>query len=321
MKAIQFYTTGGPEVLTLNDVPQPEPQAGEVLVKVAYAGINFADTMQRQGSYPLLLELPAIPGNEIAGTVVAHGEGVTTPPVGTRVMAMKVGGSYAEYATIPAEQAIPVPENVQLDQATALLVQGLTAYGLLHSTAQVQSGQSVLVMAAAGGVGSMLIQLAKIADLHPIVAAAGSAEKLARAKSLGADATVNYRETDWSEQVLAATDGQGVNVVMETVGGEIGSQSFGTIATGGQIVVYGAASGELPRLSEQLIHKQGTLKGYTLYNDMGLLQSALPHMLGWLAEGRIQVDTQVFPLAEAAAAHHAIESRATQGKVVLVVEG
>lgn len=204
MKAIQFSETGAADVLQIVDLPTPQPQAGEVLIKVAAAGVNYADVQQRKGTYFLKASLPFVGGYEVAGVVEAVGADVTHLQPGTRVMAMLQNGGYAEYAIAQAAQAIPIPDELGAAEATALLVQGMTAMGLLR-TGQYES---VLVLAAAGGVGSMLVQLAKNQGKR-VIAAVGSDAKKAQATDFGADAVVSYADADWVQQVRDATNGGG----------------------------------------------------------------------------------------------------------------
>ena len=214
MKVIRFHEYGGPEMLRYEDIPTPTPGPGQVLVKVKAAGVNYADAMRRQGAYLEPSPLPYVPGMEAAGTVEAVGEGVTSVAVGTSAIAIVTdGGGYAEYAVAASDQVIPLPPGLEPAQSTALIVQGLTAYLLLKDAASLQAGQSVLVHAAAGGVGTLAVQLAKLLGAGRVIATASTEEKLAQARSLGADVTVNYTQGDWPQQVIAANDGQGVNLI------------------------------------------------------------------------------------------------------------
>ena len=214
MKAVQFSEIGEADVLQQVDLPTPQPQAGEVLIKVAAAGVNYADVLQRKGTYFVSVALPYVAGYEVAGSVEALGEGVTNLKVGQRVMAMVPSGGYAEYAIAPAGQAIPLPDELGYAEATALLVQGLTAMGLFR-TGQYES---LLVLAAAGGVGSILVQIAKN-EGKKVIAAVGSEAKKEAVLALGADVAVNYQNADWVQQVRDATDGQGVSASFDAVGG------------------------------------------------------------------------------------------------------
>ncbi|HLG76724.1 MAG TPA: zinc-binding dehydrogenase, partial [Ktedonobacteraceae bacterium] len=236
MKAIQIKQLGRPEVLQLVETETPVPGPGQVLVKVATAGVNFAETMMRQGLYPIQLSLPTILGSEASGTVVAHGANVQTHAIGTRVaVPFTASGSYAEFVVADAASVFPLPERLDFPQATALLVQGLTAYFLLRLSAPPQPGQSILIQAAAGGVGSLAVQLAKLWGAGTVIATASTTEKLELARRLGADVAINYTEPDWVTQVRQATNGKGVDIVLESVGGQIGEQSLQALAPHGRL--------------------------------------------------------------------------------------
>jgi len=324
MKAVRIHQTGGPEVLTFEDVPTPTPGPGEVLIKVAAAGINFADLMARQGVYPSPNGLPAILGFEVAGTVAAIGEGVTTPDIGARVVGISPSGGYAEYAVAPAASMVPIPDLLDFPAATAVFLQGLTAYGLLQVGARLQPGETVLVHAAAGGVGSLAIQLAKLLGAGRVIGTTSAEEKLDLVQRLGADAAINYREPNWAEQINTLTDGQGVDIILDGVGGEIGAQSPSILAPRGRIVVYGSASGQPTMIAGQaLMFKGQSLIGYSMGAQTPPEEMAanIRSLLGYVTEGQLQITVgQTFPLAEAAAAHQAIAERSTVGKVVLLVE-
>ena len=225
MKAVRINETGGPEVLRLEEIEIPQPRPGEVLIKVAAAGINYADLAQRQGRYLTATRLPSTLGMEVAGTVEAHGGGPAAPAVGTRVAALCYGG-YAEYAIAPASGVIPIPDSLDFAHAAALPLQGLTAYQLLRESARLQTGERVLVHAAAGGVGTLAVQIAKLMGAGQVIGTASTVEKLELVRRLGADVGINYTEGDWVEQVRSATGGRGVEIVLEMVGGAIAQQSL-----------------------------------------------------------------------------------------------
>jgi NADPH2:quinone reductase len=227
MQVVQFSEYGGAEVLQLVDVPMPQPGVGQVLLKVAAAGVNYADIWQRKGSTPTRLVLPYVPGYEVAGTVAALGDGVTTVAVGQRVMAMLPSGGYAAYVVAPATQVIPLPAELGYAEATALLAQGPTAVGLLNTG----NYASVLVLAAAGGVGSLLVQVAKNRGLR-VIAAVGSDAKKATAQASRADVVVSYAEADWVQQVRAATKDKGVVAAFDAVGGRVGAEALQTLGAG-----------------------------------------------------------------------------------------
>lgn len=316
MKAIMIHEFGGADVLRLEEVEKPTVAAGAVLIKTEVAGINYADTMLRKGTYLIRPSLPFTPGFEVAGYIEAVGEGVGGLSVGQRVMARTQGGGYAEYAVVKAEQVTPVPDGLEFDIATALLAQGLTALGLLKD---LQAGQSILVHAAAGGVGSLLVQLAKLRGAY-VIGTASTPEKLEIVKGLGADAAINYTEAEWTGKVRAATpNSAGVNLLIEMVGGEVGEQNIKCLAPGATMIVYGAASGkDFPISALGLLGKQLTVRGYTLYGETeATLAGFTRELMAHIKENRLKVMVQEFPLAQAAAAHRAIESRSTTGKVVL----
>ena len=324
MKAIQFSALGGPEVLQVVEKEVPIPGAGQVRVKVAAAGINFADTLQRAGRYPMPLTLPVVPGFEVAGTVEALGPGVTTAREGDRVaVLLSAPGGYAEYITADAGQLISIPDGISFAQATALLAQGLTAYLMLEHTVALRAGQRVLVHAAAGGVGSLLVQLAKIKEAY-VIGTASTPEKLELIRQLGGDQAIDYNQSGWAAAVKAATGGPGADVILDSVGGNIGQESFGCLAPFGRLVVYGALSLDTNHLSAeqvtQLIFQNQSVTGFAIYGfTPEQIGAALGTLFGYLLEGRLQVVARhAFPLVEAAAAHRAIENRQTTGKVVLL---
>lgn len=326
MKAILVHEPGGPEVLRLAEIEAPTPGPGEVLIAVEVAGVNYADTGVRRGMAfgPHEASFPITPGFEVAGTVAALGEGVEGPPEGTRVAAVLDSGGYAGYAVAPEAMVVEVPEGVTLASATAaLLVQGITAYGVLHDAARLREGESVLVQAAAGGVGSLAVQLARLAGAGTIVGTAGSAEKREVVLSLGADRAVDYGREGWADEVLEATGGRGVDLVLESVGGDAGAAAFGSLAPLGRMVVFGAASGRPMPPPDPM---QMNVKGLTLsafggpWLRPGRAEAARAEISVHLQNGDLRpVFGRSFPLAEAAEAHRAVEGRATSGKVVLTV--
>ena len=323
MKAIRIHETGGPEVMHLEEVEKPAPRAGEVLIEVAAVGVNYADLMHRQGTYMTRTRVPTTLGMEVAGTVVELGDGVTSPAIGTRVAAFGNGG-YAEYTTAAASALLPIPPNLDFAHAAAFPVQGLTAYQLLREAARMEKGESVLIHAAAGGVGTLAVQLAKLLGAGKVLGTASSASKLELARRLGADVTINYTAESWVEQVKEATDGRGANIILEMVGGTISEQSLQCLAPYGRMVVFGAASGQIAQFTGvQLMYKNQAIIGYWLSAWMrrpDRIASALNELMQYLAAGKLEIVVgQTFPLAEAAVAHQAITERKTTGKVVLLV--
>lgn len=303
--------------MTLEEIEKPTPKADEVLIKVAAAGINYADTMMRAGTYLTKPPLPFTLGYEAAGTIESLGESVTHLKIGQRVLATTSSGGYAEFATAKANQVIPIPDELGFGESTSLLVQGLTALGLLAPT---KSGDSILVHAAAGGVGTLLVQLAKYKGLK-VIATASSEQKLQKVVELGADVAINYSEPDWTDEVLEATDGKGVNWIIEMVGGEIVGKNLKVLAKHGTMWIYGAASGQDFRVSVlSLMAKNHKIQGYWLMNEtvenrITFTKELLEH----IKTGRLKIEVTEFPLEKAREAHEAIENRKTTGKVVLTV--
>ncbi len=323
MKAIRIHETGGPEVMHLEDVETPTPAQGEILIKVAAAGVNYADLAQRQGAYLTRTRTPMTMGFEVAGTIAAHGPGVTAPPVGTRVIAFVEGG-YAEYAIASASTIIPIPENLDFTHAAAFAVQGLTAYQTLRESGRLQPGESVLVQAAAGGVGTLAVQLARLMGAGTVIGTASNEQKLDLVRRLGADAAINYTQNDWVEQVKQATGGRGVDIVLEVVGGAVAEQCLQCLAPFGRMVVIGAASGQRAQFSAiQLMYKNLSVVGYWLtawLSRPDRIAVATIELMQYLATGTLQIVVgQTYPLAGAAEAHRAIAARSTTGKVVLLV--
>lgn len=327
MLAIQMRRFGAPDVLTAEELPVPVPAAGEALVKVTASGLNFSDTLMRQDRYAMTPELPTVLGCEVvgriarppAGSSLREGERVAVPMFAVHRM---VGG-YAEYVTADPSILVPVPEGVSDEVACALQVQGLSALALTrHVPVQ---GRRVLVTAAAGGVGSLLVQLLRRAGAAQVIAAASTADKRSFALEMGADAAVDYTAPDWTRQLLALTGGTGPDVVFESTGGDITGQCLSTLAAGGTMIVYGALNIQafhlgVPEL-KQMIFMNQAVKGFAL---VPLLTPArLRDDLATLFELartdalRVHVAARV-PLAEAARAHALLEDRASRGKIVLV---
>jgi NADPH2:quinone reductase len=310
--------------MNLEEIDTPKPGAGEVLIRVMAAGVNYADLAQRKGAYLTTTRLPLTLGMEVAGVVEALGAGVAGLPVGTRVAAL-VGGGYAEYAVATAGGVIPIPSGLDFAHAAAFPLQGLTAYQLLKESARLQTGESVLVHAAAGGVGTLAVQLAKLMGADTVIGTASTEEKLDLARELGADVGINYTEDDWVDRVRAATGGNGVQIVLEMVGGRIAQQSLQCLTPfDGRMVVFGSASGEVAQFSgRDLMNRNIAVLGYWLSPWMSRpaqIAGAMQALMGYLDTGKLRIIVgQTYPLAEAAAAHQAMAARQTTGKVVLVV--
>ncbi len=318
MKAIRVHELGGVDKLTLEEIDKPTINADEVLIKVAAAGINYADTMMRSGNYLTKPELPFTLGYEAAGTIEAIGEDVKHWKIGQRVLATTISGGYAEFASAKALAAMPIPDELGFGESTALLVQGLTALGLLNPT---KSGETILIHAAAGGVGTLLAQLAKHKGLK-VIGTASSSAKLETVAKLGADVCINYSEDDWVEQVLQATDNKGVDWLIEMVGGDIVAKNLKVLAKHGTMWIYGSASGQDFNVSVlSLMHKNHKICGYWLMNEPLENRIAFTkELLGHIAANRLSITVTEFPLEKAKEAHEAIESRKTMGKVVLTVK-
>lgn len=328
MKAVQYRRFGGPEVLETVEIEKPSPGPGEVLIRVGAAGVNFFEVLMRQDRYAVTPALPFIPGVEVAGTIAALGAGVSSLQLGERVAAALFAGGvqsggYAEYVVADADLVVPLPNALAFADAAALMVQGLTALHLVRQNPP--AGKSVLVNAAAGGVGSLLLQLAKRAGARRVIAAASSAEKLALAHELGADAGIDYSLPDWPDQARAASGGAGPDLIFDASGGEIPATSLALLAPFGRLVIYGplALQDFRPGAAElkTLIFNNLSLGGFALLPQLApeQLGSELGELFALAAGGALKVLAGVsFPLEQAGAAHQALESRRSAGKVVLV---
>jgi NADPH:quinone reductase len=328
MKAVQFSRFGGPEVLQLVDVPAPVAGPGELVVRVRAAGVNLSDTLMRADRYAVTPALPAVPGNEVAGEVVEVGQGVKGFAPGDRVAlslfaAGLSAGGYAERVAADARYATHIPPEISFEHATALMVQGLTALALTRHTKV--AGKSVLVSAAAGGVGSLLLQLLRHAGASQVIAAASTAEKRAHTLALGADTAVDYTAAGWTEQVRALTGGAGPDVILESVGGDVTGAGLSVLAPRGVMVIYGALNIQrfalgVPELLQLIFKNQGVL-GFALVTLLTpeALRRDLTTLFQAVRDGRLHVSLGGrFALADAAEAHRALESRRTAGKLVLV---
>jgi NADPH2:quinone reductase len=320
MKAIRVHEFGGPEVLRYDDLPLPEPGAGEARVKLAAIGVNFIDIYHRKGQYPG--KLPLTLGQEGAGVVDTVGANVTNLNVGDRVAYASVQGAYAEYANVPVGRLVPVPDSVALDLAAAVMLQGMTAHYLTHSTFPLKRGDTALVHAAAGGVGQLLVQLAKRCGARVIGTA--SAAKLNLARAAGADEVIAYNEEDFEAAIKQLTDGNGVDVVYDSVGKTTFDKSLNCLRKRGYMVLFGQSSGPVPPLDPQILNGKGslfltrpTLAHYTTTREE--LLGRANDLFGWIAASELKVTIdKTFLLAQAAEAHRYLESRQTKGKVLLV---
>ncbi len=317
-RAIVADAPGGPEVLSLRDVPVPVPGPGELLVKVAAAGVNFIETYQRDGTYKM--PFPFTPGAEAAGRVVALGHGVGDFSVGDRVATAEGTGTYAEFAIVPALKALPVPSAVPLDIAAALPLQGMTAHYLMNSAYQVEPGQTVLLHAGAGGVGLLLTQMLKEREVR-VITTVSTEEKEELSRVAGADHVLRY--DGFAEAVRELTDGDGVDVVFDGVGLATFDGSLASLRTRGMLVLFGGASGQVPPFDLQRLNAAGSLfitrpklGDYLLNPQERRWRSA--EVFNAVAAGTLTARIGArFPLAEAGAAHTALQGRATTGKVIL----
>lgn len=319
MKAIQVSSHGGPEVLELTDLEVPEPSHGQIRVEIRAAGVNYIDTYHRTGLYPL--DLPFTPGQEGAGFVHAVGDGVEDLKVGDRVVYYAAGGSYSQYRVIPAERVVKIPDHFSFELAAAVMLQGMTAHYLVHDTAPVGQGDTILVHAAAGGVGLLLVQMAKMKGAR-VIGTAGSDEKVERAKSVGADKVILYTKDDFLEGVMNFTEGEGVNVVFDSVGQSTFDKSLECLKTRGTIVLFGQSSGPVPpfeirRLARKSLHLTRPSLGHYVESRNELV-SRVSDLIRWIDERKLDVRIDcTFPLERAADAHRRIESRESSGKILL----
>ncbi|MDR7433619.1 MAG: quinone oxidoreductase [Armatimonadota bacterium] len=320
MKAIRVHSHGGPEVLRYEEIPQPAPGKGEALVRILAAGVNYIDTYHRRGLYQV--PLPFTPGVEAAGVVEDVGPEVSEVQVGDRVAYTGPLGAYAEYAVVPASRLVKLPEGIDFSTAAAVLLQGMTAHYLTHSTYPLKPGDTALVHAAAGGVGLLLVQVAKMRGAR-VIGTVSTEEKAALAKEAGADEVILYTKQDFEAEVKRLTDGRGVHVVYESVGKDTFEKSLNCLLPRGYLVLFGQSSGPVPPFDPQILNQKGslfltrpTLQHYVATREE-LLQRA-GDVLGWVASGKLKVRIDsTFPLGEAAEAHRRLESRQSAGKILL----
>jgi NADPH2:quinone reductase len=322
MKAIRIHQTGGPEVLRFEDVPDPQPQAGQALVRVEAAGVNFVDVYFRTGLYKGP-PLPFVAGQEGAGTVAAVGDGVTEVAVGDRVAWVGIHGAYAQLAVVPAARLVKLPDGVSTHQGAAAMLQGITAHYLATSTYALQPGDTCLVHAAAGGVGQLLCQVAKLRGAK-VFATVSTEEKARIARAAGADEVILYSQQDFSAEVKRLNGGRGVRVIYDGVGKATFEKGLDTLLPRGLMVLFGQASGPVPPFDLSVLNPKGSLyvtrpSMVHYIADREELMGRAGEILGWIAEGklRLAIDREM-PLAEAADAHRALEGRETTGKVLLI---
>jgi NADPH2:quinone reductase len=330
MKAISIEAFGGPEVCRLVDAAEPRPAAGEVTVRLAYAGVNFMDIYMRNGTYArshtYQTPLPMTIGMEGAGTVTAVGDGVTAHAIGDRVGFCLVRGSYAEFVNVPAWKAIPIPREVPFPIAAALMLQGSTAHYLSHSAFPLGPEHTCLIHAGAGGVGQLLIQLAKARGAR-VLTTVGNDEKASTARKCGADQTILYRQTDFREQVLGYTDGRGVDVVYDSVGRDTIHHSIRSLKKRGMCILFGASSGVVPSIEPIELAEAGSvfftrphLADYM--RDADEIRSRSDDLFGLVARNALHVFVdREFALAEACEAHVYLEAGRSRGKLLLRTEG
>jgi NADPH2:quinone reductase len=320
MEAVRIHAVGGSNVLHLEEIDRPEPGPGQARVRIEYAGLNFIDIYQRLGLYKL--PLPFTPGLEAGGVVEAVGAGVTEVAIGDRVAYCMVNGAYAQSAVVPAAKLVPAPAGIGLDIATALMVQGMTAHYLVFSTFPLAGHHTALIHAAAGGTGRLLVQIAKRTGAR-VIATAGTEEKVALARSAGADEVILYTQADFVAEVKRLTGGAGVDVVYDSVGQSTFAGGLDCLKPRGMMVLWGQASGPVAPFDPQILNQKGSLYltrpslGAYIATRAELLQRA-SELFAWVEAGELDVRIdRVFPLAEAAAAHTYIEKRQTKGKVLL----
>jgi len=321
MKTVRVHEYGGLEALKYEDVPTPEPGEGQVRVKIEAVGVNFIDIYHRIGRYQG--SLPFMLGQEGGGVVDTVGSNVTEVSPGDRVAYASVQGSYAEYAIVPAWYLVPVPNEVDMQHATAVMEQGLTAHYLTHSTYPIKQGETALVHAASGGVGHLLVQIAKLRGAR-VIGTVSTEEKAELAREAGADEVINYTKKDFETEVKRLTDNKGVDVVYDSVGKDTFEKGLNILRRRGYMVLFGQSSGPAPQIDPQILNPKGslfltrpTLGHYTA--DREELMGRANDLFNWMATGSLNVRVdKTFPLAEAAEAHRYLEGRQSKGKILLI---
>ena len=321
MKAIRVNAPGGPEVLHYEDVADPTPKAGEATVKVDAAGINYIDVYQRSGQYKL--NLPLTLGLEAGGTVTAVGPNVTEVKVGDKVAYTGVAGAYAQYAAVPAARLVTLPAGLSTRQGAAAMLQGLTAHYLACSTYPLKSGDTCLVHAAAGGVGLLLCQIAKMRGAR-VIGTVSTEEKAKLAREAGASDVILYTKQDFEAEVKRLTDGKGLQVVYDSVGQTTFDKGFNCLAPRGMMALFGQSSGHIGPFDLGVLNAKGSLfvtrpsLNHHIITRAELLARS-NELLGWIRDGKLKLRTEFeFPLKDAADAHRALEGRKTTGKVLLI---
>ncbi|MBT2493465.1 zinc-binding dehydrogenase [Streptomyces sp. ISL-96] len=324
MRIIRHYEHGAPSVLRLEEVEKPQPGPGQVLIRAEAIGVTFAEVQRRQG-IPIggHAGLPGAPGGDVAGTIEAVGEGVSDFAVGDRVVGDIDHSAYADYVVAGTDWLIKIPNDLDAAAATLLPSPAQTAYHAIKEAGRLQPGQTIVIDAASGGVGHLAVQIAKALGAGKVIATASTQAKLDFARELGADVTVNYTDEDWVDQVLAATDGRGADVVLETVGGDVLLKSLNITAQFGTLVFYGSASGDIPPIPTLALARMKNVAGFSLYamlyNKQDAVAEGQRHLLELISSGRIKpVVHERIPLEDAVKAHELMEARAQLGKIVLV---
>lgn len=321
MKAIQVTRVGGPEVLTVTDLPLPSPKPNEAVVQIKAAGVNFIDVYFREGRYPA--SLPFVNGQEAAGVVTDVGSDVTKIQRGDRVAYTGALGSYAEYASVPESRLVKTPAELDFEQAAAAMLQGMTAHYLLYSTYQLKKGETALIHAAAGGVGLLLVQIAKKIGAR-VIGTVGTHEKAQLARDAGADECIVYTETDFETETRRLTDGKGVDVVYDGVGKDTFDKDLNVLRPRGYLVLFGGASGAVPPFDLIQLSQKGslyitrpTLAHYTATREE--LEWRADDVMQMIARGELKLRIhKTYPLAEAQQAHRDLEARKTSGKLLLI---
>jgi len=322
MKAIQCVEWGGPDKLVLAELPQPEPKAGEVRIRIAAAGVNFPDALIVQKKYQLQPPLPFIPGTEVAGTIDSVGEGVSQLKPGDRVIAFVGTGGFAEFVCTPAVLAAPIPPGVEDDVAAAFTLTYATSHHALFDRGQLKAGETLLVLGAGGGVGLAAVELGKIAGAR-VIAAASSDEKLAAAREHGADDVINYSTRDLREAMKGLTAGKGADVIYDPVGGPLTESALRSIGWRGRLLVVGFAQGEIPQIAANLLLLKGASAVGVFWGEFAKREpernrAMLTELFTWLGERKLRPHvSRAYPLAEARQALEALLARKAVGKLVL----
>ena len=321
MKTIHVTEPGGPEKMQLVEVPKPQPGPKQALIRVAAIGVNFIDIYFRKGLYKA--ESPMVLGNEGAGTVEAVGPDVSEVKTGDRVAWAMHRGSYGEYATVPSHLLVTIPDGLDFQTAAAAMLQGMTAHYLTHSTYALKSGEACLVHAAAGGTGSLVVQMAKMRGAR-VFGTVSTEEKARVARAAGADEIILYTSQDFEAEVKRLTGGRGVDVVYDSVGQSTFDKSLNSLRPRGVLALFGQASGPVPPFDPNILNGKGSLfltrpsLAHYLLSREELLWRATD-VLGWIAAGKLKLRIErTYPLAEAAAAHRDLEGRKTAGKLLLI---